>query len=244
MTEQPKIIIGIDEAGRGPLFGRVYAAATILPDTIQIDESRNGLIKDSKKFHSKKKITAAAEFVKKNALAWAISYEEPAMIDEINIRRATFRAMHNAIHQILSKSKFCEAEDEGGVKYTEIDYKNILLHIDGDGFTPYMVFDKEAGKMREIIHETIIGGDAKCAAIAAASILAKVARDEYIASLCSSRPELVEKYAIHKNMGYGTREHIEGIKRYGYTDLHRRSFVLKNITVDSGAAAAPPPQNA
>jgi len=217
--QQPQqIIIGVDEVGRGPLFGRVYAAAVVLPIEIKIDESRNGLIKDSKKFHSKKKINTSAEFIKKNALAWAIAYEEPRIIDEINIRRATFRAMHSAIQQVL-------------LKYTEDDHKNILLHIDGDGFVPYMVFDKNIGKMHEIPHETIIGGDAKCAAIAAASILAKVSRDEYIAELCSSRPEFSEKYAIHKNMGYGTREHIEGIKKYGYSDLHRRSFVLKNVIV-------------
>ena len=220
MTSLFQTIIGVDEVGRGPLFGRVYAAAVILPPEIKIDESRTGLIKDSKKFHSKKKITAAAEFIRTNARAWAIAYEEPAMIDEINIRRATFRAMHTAIRQILSV----------------VDNSNILLHIDGDGFVPYMVFDKSVGKMHEIPHETIIGGDAKCAAIAAASILAKVARDEYITELCTERPELAEKYAIHKNMGYGTREHIEGIKKYGYTDLHRRSFVLKNVSVPDASA--------
>jgi len=214
----PEIIIGVDEVGRGPLFGRVYAAAVVLPKEMNIDESRNGLIKDSKKFHSKKKINTAADFIKKNALAWAIAYEEPHIIDEINIRRATFRAMHNAIQKIL-------------LNYSEIDHRNILLHIDGDGFVPYMIFDKNIGKMQEIQHKTIIGGDAKCAAIAAASILAKVSRDEYITELCTFRPEFSEKYAIHKNMGYGTREHIEGIKKYGYSDLHRRSFVLKNITI-------------
>lgn len=209
-----QIIIGVDEVGRGPLFGRVYSAAVILPPEIKIDEGRNGLIKDSKKFHSKKKIAAAANFIRESARAWAVAYEEAIVIDEINIRRATFRAMHSAIRQILTA-------------HPEFDTSAILLHIDGDGFVPYMVFDSVVGKMREIPHETIVGGDAKSPAIAAASILAKVARDDYIAALCTERPELAEKYAIHKNMGYGTREHIEGIKKYGYDELHRKSFQLK-----------------
>lgn len=213
-AQQQQIIIGVDEVGRGPLFGRVYAAAVILPPEIQIDEGRNGLIKDSKKFHSKKKIATAADFIRTNACAWAVAYEEPAVIDEINIRRATFRAMHAAIRQILTA-------------HPEIDTTTILLHIDGDGFVPYMVFDSVVGKMREIAHQTIVGGDAKCPAIAAASILAKVARDDYIATLCAERPELAEKYAIDKNMGYGTAAHIAGIKKYGYDELHRKSFQLK-----------------
>ena len=86
-NEDDKIIeIGVDEAGRGPLFGRVYTAAVILPKDDSFDYSK---VKDSKKFHSKKKIEEAAEYVKENALAWYVTFEDEKEIDEINILPAT-----------------------------------------------------------------------------------------------------------------------------------------------------------
>ena len=92
--------IGVDEAGRGPLFGRVYTAAVILPKDDTFDLSK---VKDSKKFHSKKKIEEAAEYVKQNALAWHVSYEDENKIDEINILQATQMAMHNSINETRKK---------------------------------------------------------------------------------------------------------------------------------------------
>ena len=97
-NEDPSIYeIGVDEVGRGPLFGRVYTAAVILPKDGSFDCS---MVKDSKKFHSKKKIEEASQYVKENALAWYISFEDEKKIDEINILQATQTAMHSAIAEV------------------------------------------------------------------------------------------------------------------------------------------------
>lgn len=216
INAKAKYVIGIDEAGRGPLFGRVYAAAVIMPDDFV---TPHPLIKDSKKFHSKKKIAAAEEFVKSTAVAWAIAYEEPVIIDEINILRATMRAMHSAIRQVLEKLP------PGAALDTE-------LSIDGNNFTPYVYLD-DGDKLREIPHQTIISGDSICPAISAASILAKTARDDYILELCERDPTLNERYGIGKNMGYGTRQHMDGIRQWGITEMHRKSFSLKGWKADA-----------
>jgi ribonuclease HII len=89
--------IGVDEVGRGPLFGRVYTAAVILPKDNSFDCS---MVKDSKKFHSKKKIEEASNYIKEHALAWYISFEDEKKIDEINILQATQLSMHNSILEI------------------------------------------------------------------------------------------------------------------------------------------------
>ena len=98
--------IGVDEVGRGPLFGRVYTAAVVLPKDDSFDHSR---VKDSKKFNSKKKIEEAADYVKKNAIAWYVSFEDEKVVDEINILQATQRSMHSSIletrKQIIGKMK-------------------------------------------------------------------------------------------------------------------------------------------
>ena len=93
LDDDTKFEIGVDEVGRGPMFGRVYTAAVILPKE-GFDYS---LMKDSKKFTSEKKIRAAAEYIKENALYWAITYEDENVIDKINILNATYNAMHSAI---------------------------------------------------------------------------------------------------------------------------------------------------
>ena len=92
--------IGIDEAGRGPMFGRVYSAAVILPKDDTFDHSQ---MKDSKKFSSQKKIIKAAEYIKEHAISWGIGYIDETTIDTINIRQATHRAMHMAIRECLQK---------------------------------------------------------------------------------------------------------------------------------------------
>ena len=93
------IEVGIDEAGRGPMFGRVYAAAVVLP---QDDGFNHSDMKDSKRFHSEKKINAVADYIKSNALAWSVAYSTEAEIDEHNIRKATHMAMHKAIITVIA----------------------------------------------------------------------------------------------------------------------------------------------
>ena len=210
-NEDPNVIeMGIDEAGRGPMFGRVYAGVVILPKDDSFDHS---LMKDSKKFTSKnnKKIQEVAEYIKANAIAWAVEYEDEAKIDEVNILQATQSAMHKGIKTIL-KAK------------SEANTENTLLLVDGNYFKPYMTLNKNKTKLEKLKYEMIEGGDNKYTAIAAASILAKVERDKYIEELCIQNPELVERYAIDSNKGYGSKKHMDGIKQYGITKWHRRTF--------------------
>jgi len=209
--------IGVDEAGRGPLFGRVYTAAVILPKDDTFDFSK---VKDSKKFHSKKKIEEVAEYVKQNALAWHVSYEDEKKIDEINILQATQLSMHNCINEVRKKyNKLLNEEN----KIERIDFNYSLL-IDGNYFNPITSFNKATNKIETIPYMTIEGGDNKYASIAAASILAKVERDKYIDKLCEENPELTDHYGINSNKGYGAKKHMDGIKEHGITIWHRRSF--------------------
>jgi len=200
--------IGVDEAGRGPMLGRVYAAAVILPkDTMNFDHS---LMKDSKKFHSDKKIKEVAEYIKSKAIAWAVGYSTEQVIDKINIRNATHRAMHEAIREVIHK----QASEDPHVYH---------LLIDGNDFTPFNNISLQKGFV-PVPSTCIEGGDNTYSAIAAASILAKVARDTYIEELCKEQPLLDEQYGILKNKGYGTKIHMDGIKQHGISEFHRKSF--------------------
>lgn len=196
--------IGVDEAGRGPMLGRVYSAAVVLPNN---DTFRYDLMKDSKKFTSKKKIDEVAEYIKENALYWNVSYETEEDIDKKNIRNATHCAMHKAIKGVIKKDpKLC-----------------YFLVIDGNDFKPYFEVCEQSG-FKSYSHVCVEGGDNKYAHIAAASILAKVSRDKYIENLCENDPILNEKYDLLKNKGYGTKNHMNGIKEYGISKHHRKTF--------------------
>ena len=206
--------IGVDEAGRGPMFGRLYVAAAVLPKHGFSHE----LMKDSKKFTNKEKLRETAEYIKQNAVAWNIQYIENDVIDKHNILKCVMQGMHEAIKQVISKLENIPAES--GSEYT----RKIMLLIDGNYFTPHIVFDEETQSVREIPFETIEGGDNKYTCIAAASILAKVAHDEYIAEMCNKYPVLIERYGLDSHVGYGTARHLNGIKEHGITQWHRRSF--------------------
>ena len=207
------IEIGIDEAGRGPMFGRVYAGVVVLPKDNVFNHSE---MKDSKKFHSKTKIENVAEYIKQNAIAWAVEYEDEQTIDEINILQATQSAMHKGIKSVLNQ-------------LPNINRDKILLLVDGNYFKPFSVLNNTKTKLETIKYHTIEGGDNKYTAIAAASILAKVERDKYIEDLCLQNPELIEHYSIDSNKGYGAKVHMDGIKKYGITKWHRKTFgICKN----------------
>jgi ribonuclease HII len=211
------IEIGVDEAGRGPLFGRVYTAAVILPKDESFDFSK---VKDSKKFHSKKKIKEVSEYIKENALAWCVTYEDETVIDTINILQATQQSMHQSIEKTRKiYNSICQKNNKTETK----DYSYSLL-IDGNYFNQITTFNKITNKIESIPYTMIKGGDNIYASIAAASILAKVERDNYIEKLCEENPILVEHYGIDSNKGYGAKKHMEGIKNHGITIWHRRSF--------------------
>ena len=202
------IEIGVDEVGRGPLFGRVYTAAVILPKDDSFDHSK---MKDSKKFHSKSKMVEVAEYIKDNAIAWSVSYEDEKTIDAINILQATQQCMHKSISEIIKKTIIPNTS-------------HIKLLIDGNYFKQYTTYNTTHQKIEQLDYVCIEGGDNKYSAIAAASILAKVARDTYIEELCTEHPNLVEHYSIDSNKGYGAKKHMDGIQEHGITIWHRRSF--------------------
>jgi ribonuclease HII len=210
--------IGVDEAGRGPLFGRVYTAAVILPkdDTFKYHD-----LKDSKKFTSEKKINEVAQYIKDNALAWTVTYNDEKQIDNINIRQAVLNSMHQSIKNTIST---CDAKLEDECKGTVIcsDKSKYFLLVDGNDFKPYMTFKND--EYLQVPYTCIKGGDNKYCSIAAASILAKTERDKYILELCEEHPELKELYHLDKNKGYGTALHMEGIKNNGISQWHRKSY--------------------
>ncbi len=197
---EDRLEIGVDEAGRGPLFGRVYTAAVILPKH-EFDHHR---IKDSKLIKNKKKIKELSEYIKANSI-WAITYSDEKTIDEMNILQATMHSMKQSILQILTNEP-------------------TTLLIDGPYFHPITRFNPTIQRIEQVPHECVVNGDNTYTCIAAASILAKVARDEYIEELCKENPDLNEKYGLLTNKGYGTKKHMDGIKQYGITEYHRKSF--------------------
>jgi ribonuclease HII len=192
--------IGVDESGYGPLFGRVYSAAVILPES-GFDLS---LLKDSKKFHSKKKINMVADYIKENAKCYSINYQDEKEVDDQNILEANQTAIHLCLDDITTR-------------FPGLDNSNTIIFMDGVNFRKY----------RDFNHKCVIKGDSKIPSISAASILAKTERDKYILGLCEEFPELNEKYDLVNNKGYGTAKHLAGIKTHGLTPYHRKSFCKK-----------------
>ena len=211
--------IGIDEAGRGPMFGRVYSGAVVLPKN---NDFKYELLKDSKKFSSEKKINEVADYIKDNAISWAVAYEDEKVIDSINIRNATHSAMHKAIKQIINNNN-------------DNQYCNqYYLLVDGNDFKSFTYLNKNSNIIEQISHILIEGGDNKYCSIAAASILAKVERDKYIKELCNCYKKLNEYYNLEKNKGYGTNFHLEGIKNIGISSWHRKTYgCCKHATENS-----------
>jgi ribonuclease HII len=177
---------GCDEAGRGCLAGPVVAAAVMLPKNF-----KHPLLNDSKKLTAKQRALLKDEIIK-SAIAWKVAFVDNNEIDEMNILRASIKAMHIAIEGLDKEPQF--------------------LLIDGNRFYPY----------KTINYKTIIKGDGIFFSIAAASVLAKTFRDEYMEVIHNEFPE----YGWNKNKGYPTSYHRDAIKKYGITPYHRKSFNL------------------
>ena len=198
--------IGVDEAGRGPLLGRVYAAAVVLPPTFDVTR-----VKDSKKYTSAKKREQAAQYVQEHALAWHVSYVDERVIDSINILAATKECMREAIQSVWN-----QMQQTWGL--------SCALHVLVDGNSPPIMITLPPNTM-----SCVVKGDNTYACIAAASVLAKVFHDRYIDELCVCDPQLEERYKLTHNKGYGTKEHLDGIRTYGITPYHRTTFVTKYV---------------
>lgn len=188
-----RFIAGIDEAGRGPLAGPVVAACCILPKDAVIL-----YLNDSKKVTALRREALLPE-IKEKAIAYGIGIVDEKRIDEINILQADYEAMRIAVQKTSAMLQAKGLADAPG----------LLLN---DAVTIPGV---------EIPQESIIKGDAKSVSIAAASILAKVTRDQLMEAYDAQYPE----YGFARNKGYGTKEHIEALKRLGPCPIHRRSFI-------------------
>ena len=197
LFDREGIEVGIDEAGRGCLSGKVFVGAVIMPYDFGDDETYLE-IKDSKKI-SKKKRKVLREWIEKNAIAYNVAWADEKEIDKVNILQATMNAMHRALDGI------------------DIEFNRIL--VDGNRFKTFVTNDGF------INHNCIIKGDDKYIQIAAASILAKTHHDEYIEKMCKDIPELNE-YDLLNNQGYGTKQHRLAIKEKGLSKYHRRSFKI------------------
>lgn len=181
------VVCGVDEAGRGPWIGRVYAAAVIFDDKAFIEG-----LNDSKKLSEKKREELFEEITKK-AVSCSVGYAEVEEIERLNILQATFLAMERAVKGLSVKPG--------------------LALVDGNR-TPSLPCSVE----------TVVKGDSVSASIAAASILAKVSRDRYMKEIDKKYPE----FSFASNNGYGTQAHIDALREYGVTPIHRKSFLKKS----------------
>jgi ribonuclease HII len=179
---------GCDEAGRGCYAGPVFAAAVILPKKF-----KHPLLNDSKLLSAETRYELRP-LIEEKAICFGVAMVGPDEIDSINILKASFKAMHLALDQLLHAPE--------------------LLLIDGNRFIPY----------KQVPHRCIIKGDSIYASIAAASVLAKTYRDDYMLQLHESYPH----YGWHSNKGYGTLHHRNAIEQHGICIHHRKSFnILK-----------------
>ena len=177
-------VCGVDEAGRGPLCGPVFAAACILPDGLVLEG-----LNDSKKLTPKKR-DKLFDLICENAIAYCIASASVEEIDEFNILEADLLAMRRAIYGLSVKAEFA-------------------------------LIDGNIARGFQIPARAIIGGDAKSPSIAAASILAKVARDRDCITLDAQYPQ----YGIAKHKGYGTKQHMDALRTYGPSPIHRKQFI-------------------
>lgn len=188
------VVIGIDEVGRGALAGPLVGAAVVFAPNKTIPDSVN--INDSKKLSSKQR-KIAATWIKKNCLAWGIGESSVSFINKYGIVKATHTAFRKAINMIrLLQNKY------------------LLV----DAF--YIKYVRGIGLRNQ---KAIIKGDEKSYSIAAASIIAKVYRDNLMKRLSKD----LQKYGWNTNVGYGTKRHILAIRIYGPTKHHRLAFISK-----------------
>jgi ribonuclease HII len=192
---------GCDEAGRGPLAGSVFAAAVVWSaDVLDNEEHAEWLemLDDSKKLTDRQR-EQLRPLIEKYASAWAVVEVTVEEIDKLNILQASIIGMQRALDKL------------------SVVPQHIL--VDGNKWKPYI----PGGQILEVPARTVVKGDGKYLSIAAASVLAKTYRDEYMLGLHEEYPQ----YHWDTNMGYPTKAHYEAIKMYGITPYHRKSFKLE-----------------
>lgn len=200
--------VGLDEAGRGTLWGRLYVGAVIMSPEDEAYSDNGATLKkitDSKKLTPRRR-AVLNDWIRENAIETAVAWAEPEEIDKINILQADMAAMHRALFSL------------------ETPFQRIL--IDGDYWNPWTGTDGVV-----VPAFTIKSGDSQSLTIAAASIMAKEAHDAWIREKIETDPTIHERWGIGSNMGYGTAAHMLGLKTWGAHPLHRYSFApVRNVT--------------
>ncbi|MFH7000075.1 ribonuclease HII [Flavobacterium sp. FlaQc-57] len=205
---------GTDEAGRGCLAGPVTAAAVILPEDFE-----NQILNDSKQLSEKIRVRLKP-IIEEHAICFAVTHLFPDEIDEINILNASMKGMQECILKLEKTPQFIIVDGNRALN-AKLGLKNSV----GKQFSL-----TEIELLKSIPNRSIIKGDAKFLSIAAASVLAKTYRDEYMDKIHEEFP----MYNWKKNKGYPTKEHREAIRKYGPTKYHRMSFRLlpDQLTLD------------
>jgi len=203
---QHKLECGTDEAGRGCLAGPVTAAAVILPEVYSLE-----LLNDSKQLSEKLRFELRP-LIEENAISFSVTHIHNEEIDEINILNASMKGMHESILKLSTKPKYIIVDGN-----RPLNGKLGMKQKTGKIFTP-----TEIEHLKSIPNTSIIKGDSNFLSIAAASILAKTYRDEYMDMIHEEFP----MYNWKKNKGYPTKDHREAIKKYGPCKYHRMSFRL------------------
>ena len=200
---------GCDEAGRGCLAGSVYAAAVILPPDYQ-----NELLNDSKQLTEHRRYQLR-DVIQHDAVAWAVGIVTPEEIDHINILNASILAVHRALDQLTVRPEAIIVDGNRFKPY----YEPSTLHAQPSTLNPQ---PSTLNAQPSTPHACIVKGDAKYLSIAAASVLAKTYRDDYMNHLAEEYPQ----YDWQSNKGYPTKKHRDAIRQYGITPYHRRSYNL------------------
>jgi len=194
------MICGIDEAGRGPLAGPVYAAAVILDNDFPV-----GFLNDSKKMTSSLR-GKAREIIIEKAFAWGVGSASHTEIDKINILQASLLAMKRAFEDMLEK-----------YRKTISLYDNITVIADGN-YTPVINIDNKLINIKEC--KAVVKADAQIPEVMAASIIAKTSRDSYMEKMALLYPQ----YGYEKHKGYPVKAHREAVHRFGPSPIQRLSF--------------------
>jgi len=195
-----KYVIGIDEVGRGALAGPVVVVAACFPAGLKISNRKLGPLRDSKKLSPNLRKLWVEHFESISEISYSVGRVYPRAIEKINISRAANRAASSASDRLIGS--------------LELNSKNFKIFLDGGLY----IKNQDAFNAK-----TVIKGDEKITAVKVASVIAKVKRDKYMEKLSKKHP----RYGFEIHKGYGTKRHLEAIKKHGPSKVHRLTFLKK-----------------
>ena len=221
-------VVGVDEAGRGPLAGPVVAAAAVLPrdgtglpSIIRLDDSKK--MTEEEREAAFEALEAASRDFERTGVAFAFCVLPPSLVDEVNILEATMLAMDRAVQELSEKLR---GGGQGGTEGSSPGALPLAVLVDGNRLPPRLLAaqqqqqQQQTSESSKFLARAVVKGDAKITAIAAASVVAKVTRDRLMRAAAEKWP----RYGFDTHKGYGTTAHVAAIRKYGPCEIHRRSF--------------------